>query len=544
MILTFLGHAGFLLETEEAIIVADPWFSNEGAFDSSWFQLPRNHHLAPLVREKLSDGSKERFVYVSHEHRDHFDPVFLASLPTSEITAVLPYFSRSALRDQIGGLGWGRLFVTRDGGEVPVPGGYIRLFVSDTAMNRDSSLFVRMGGHSFLDLNDCKIHDRLEAISREEGPITVFTAQFSGAIWHPVRYDYDPKTFDTLSRKKMFSKFEAVARAIQTLTPSYFLASAGPACFLDPELIHENFRKASIFPRAPQFFGFLGKRLGNVATRLLEPMPGDTLDVSRGAYEERGEIRLNHDDFESFVRDYAESAAPLFQARRRNLSQAEAAGILERMEGHLRDKLDRLILRDRIDMPLYVRIAEVPEQTLEVRFDENRIERVAAIPPENRHVFETSAGDVKKVLDRQLTWDEFLLSLRFRMSRRPDRYDPILHGFLVMEVEDIAGFCAGILEAESKQERTTVLAGERRYSIHRYCPHQGADLTQGWVEEGRFLVCPRHRWRFDLADGGKCTFNNSCIHATEEREERVALPEAARATEEQTLSLELSAPAE
>lgn len=28
------------------------------------------------------------------------------------------------------------------------------------------------------------------------------------------------------------------------------------------------------------------------------------------------------------------------------------------------------------------------------------------------------------------------------------------------------------------------------------CPHQGAPLGDGWVEEG-LLICPRHAWAFD-----------------------------------------------
>src|SRR5690606_8800317 len=216
------------------VVVLDPWLSPHGAFDSSWFQLPQNHHLAETVRQKLSDPSKERIVYVSHEHKDHFDPVFLASLPTHEITAVVPFFKRAAFRNEMAGFGWKRLVLCQDDVEIPFADGMLRLFVSDSTLNRDSAILVHSGSTSFLDLNDCKIHDRLGNIARAYGPITAFSAQFSGAIWHPVRYDYDERTHNVLSKKKMFSKFEAVARAIQVLNPSHFIAAAGPACFLDP----------------------------------------------------------------------------------------------------------------------------------------------------------------------------------------------------------------------------------------------------------------------------------------------------------------------
>ena len=37
---SYLGHAGFVVETEDAIVIMDLWLSPAGAFDASWFQLP------------------------------------------------------------------------------------------------------------------------------------------------------------------------------------------------------------------------------------------------------------------------------------------------------------------------------------------------------------------------------------------------------------------------------------------------------------------------------------------------------------------------
>jgi nitrite reductase/ring-hydroxylating ferredoxin subunit len=38
------------------------------------------------------------------------------------------------------------------------------------------------------------------------------------------------------------------------------------------------------------------------------------------------------------------------------------------------------------------------------------------------------------------------------------------------------------------------------YATAARCPHAGADLSTGWCE-GRKLVCPYHRHRFDLSTG-------------------------------------------
>jgi UDP-MurNAc hydroxylase len=62
-------------------------------------------------------------------------------------------------------------------------------------------------------------------------------------------------------------------------------------------------------------------------------------------------------------------------------------------------------------------------------------------------------------------------------------------------------------------ERVIIEAGGVRYSINRFCPHEGGDLSKGWVEENRYLVCPRHSWKYDLMNEGKCTSSTATINA-------------------------------
>lgn len=514
MVLTFLGHAGFLLETAEAIVVADPWLSQEGAFDSAWMQFPQNHHMADFVREKLEKSPKARFLYLSHEHKDHFDPAFLDTLERRDFSIVVARFEREEMRASLAGYGARELIVCDDGQTIPLPGGgHLKVFVQDASLNRDSALLVHAEGRTFLDINDCKIHDRLPRIAAEDGPVHVFSGQFSGAIWHPPVYEYEEKKYQTISRRKMFSKFEAVARAIDALKPRVFLAAAGPACFLDERLIHLNFEPVNIFPRASKFFDYLHKRLKNMATELSEPMPGDALDLESFEWVHRSEQRIEDADFETYIREYARRMEPVYLARRRNLSRQEIEATLVRLACELQRKLDHLPLRDRIEHPLFVALEEMPDLHLRVDFVAGRVEPVREITEEKRHTLVASAADLSRVLDGQVLWEDFLLSMRMRMSREPDDYDAIVHAYLAMEAQDLTGFCESVRRIEARQERMEVEAEGKRYSIHRFCPHQGADLQEAWVEGGRYLVCPRHRWRFDLENGGKCTMNATSVHA-------------------------------
>jgi nitrite reductase (NADH) small subunit/3-phenylpropionate/trans-cinnamate dioxygenase ferredoxin subunit len=38
------------------------------------------------------------------------------------------------------------------------------------------------------------------------------------------------------------------------------------------------------------------------------------------------------------------------------------------------------------------------------------------------------------------------------------------------------------------------------YALDDVCPHMGAQLSGGWVENGA-VICPWHAWRFSVEDG-------------------------------------------
>jgi len=511
--ITYLGHAGFCVETAESLIIMDPWLSPMGAFDSAWFQFPRNHHLAAFVQEKLQSTTKECFLYISHEHKDHFDPAFLNSLTCRDFTLVIPKFQRTKLIQYLSDYQCKGMIQCVDNQQIPIPGGSVTVYLDDSEMDRDSAILVEADGQTFLNLNDCKIHDRLANIQQTSGTIDVFTAQFSGAVWHPTCYDYPRKTYEAISSRKMILKFEAVARAIDSLKPKIYLTSAGPACFLDPALVHLNFERINIFPHAHKFIEYLKKRLKQSETAYYEPMPGDVLDVSLATFVSLAKERVTPDNFKEYIRSYADIYEGYFKDRQYQYSQRELDGIYEGLRESLMAKLNLLTLRDRVKIPLYFRLSDKPERMLRVDFLRMAIEYATDIPESQYYCITAQSWEIARILNHRLTWEDFTLTFRMRLNRDPDIYHVVIHGFLMMEAEDMNRFCAQVLRAETDQTRALVDVAGRRYSIHRYCPHQGADLTQGWVERGRLLTCPRHRWQFDLGNAGKCTTNDTSICA-------------------------------
>jgi UDP-MurNAc hydroxylase len=514
MRITFLGHAGFCVETSESIVITDPWLSPMGAFDSAWFQLPRNHHMAAYVQEKLADSRKQRFLYISHEHKDHLDLAFLDSLRCRDFTVVLADFRRDYLKRAFANYTCERVLTCRDGEAVALPDGLLKLYLDDSELNRDSAILVKAGGRSFLNLNDCRIVDALPGIAREEGPPEVFAFQFSGAGWHPTCYDYPREKYEQIAKKKVRAKFNSVAQAIRTLSPRVYLPSAGPPCFLDPTLQHLNFEPINIFPRAPHLIDYLDKRLPDSPTTWPELMPGDVLDADSGTVVYETKERVHREDYEDYVRAYAASYEGFFAERERQYRPRDCGDeLLERLKLALAEKLAALTLHDRVRMPLYFRLDDLPDHMLRVEFPTRRVEDVAGVNDSRFYSITAPSWEIARVLDGKITWDDFSLTFRMRLNREPDVYHTVVQGFLRLEPEDMNMFSAKLLNIEKNQERIVVEANGTRYAVNRYCPHQGGDLSRAWVEEGRFLTCPRHQWQFDLENGGTARKNVGSIHA-------------------------------
>src|SRR5450432_2311598 len=107
MRITFLGHAGCFVETEVGSVLCDPWFTP--AYFGSWFPFPRNDGIAP---EKISSPD---YLYISHLHRDHFDPEWLARNVSKRARVLLPEFGIDLLARELAAIGFLDIVRTRHG---------------------------------------------------------------------------------------------------------------------------------------------------------------------------------------------------------------------------------------------------------------------------------------------------------------------------------------------------------------------------------------------------------------------------------------------
>ena len=460
---------------------------------------------------------RDRYIYISHEHKDHFDVPFLETLELSKINFITPKFRRDHVASVLEKLNPKSVNTPIDSEILEIGNLEIRLFLDDQEIVRDSAigLIDKDKDFTFLNLNDCKVYDRVDELHEIFGKFNVFTCQFSGAVFHPVCYDYPEKKYNEISESKVYGKFASVKNLINKFQPDLYIPAAGPPVFLDPNLIHINYQEVNIFSSPYKFKDYLNDMMPNLKVEI--PVPGSTFEYTGS------NIDILHpvdDVSEMFNKDnislYSDEYSYIFDEREKSKVNYDPTETQRRLFNELTSKLSNFNIDQKMDAVMKFSLDELSETSIFVNFDNKQIDILENSNELNvTYEISCSVGDIGRLLDGYLNWEDFMLSFRHKLKRTPDIYQVAINGFLTMEKEDVPEFVSNLMRLQNQRERITVEAGGVLYSIDKYCPHQGSDLTTHQIEDERFLICPKHRWSFDLENDGQAVGVDATINAVD-----------------------------
>ncbi len=223
----FVNHASFVLEFAGRRIISDPWLFG-AAFNDGW-SLLCDHGFDP---ERFGEID---YIWMSHEHPDHFSPAVLRSVPETIRRGTTVLFQRTKDRkvvDFCTGIG----FKTRelrpmervalvDGLEVVC--GQVPLY--------DSWILYDCTGFKVMNINDCAVDGRaLAHIRRAVGPVDVLFTQFSYAGWKGGPGD------TAMRRAAAGAKLRAMQAQIRALEPRWTVPFASYSYFSHHENQHSN----------------------------------------------------------------------------------------------------------------------------------------------------------------------------------------------------------------------------------------------------------------------------------------------------------------
>jgi len=500
MRLTFLGHAGCFVQTRYGSVLCDPWFNP--AYFGSWFPFPRNDTLP------ASDLGEPDYLYISHLHRDHFDPAWLARNVSKQARVLLPEFGIDLLARELRTLGFRDLVETRHGERLDLAGLGVTILAMTSPADGplgDSAIVLDDGSARVLNQNDARPGD-LEAL-HALGPFDAQLLQFSGAIWYPVAYDFPPEEKERLARSKRIDEMERAERYVKAVDAAHVFPCAGPPCFLDPELSGLNDLDrdpANIFPDQTVFIEQL---VAHGIDRAHLVVPGSVIELDAGACvvthpgREPGEAAPTapFDHKREYLDEYRRDWAGRLAEERSSWARPG-----HDLVGELGAWFEPLLAAAPITSAgvagnVVIDVGDADANVC-IDFVESKVRTWRGEP----YVYKI---DVDRALIEALIDDHvedwvnsLLLSCRFTAHRDGPFNEYVLTFFKALSPERM-GYVEQCLGAARR--RTDEFFERDGWRIERWCPHRQADLSRfGEISDG-VLTCSLHHWRFDL-ESGRC----------------------------------------
>ena len=229
MKLTFVNHACCKVTTRTTSVLFDPWIEGP-AFNAGWDLLVPTPYSFDWLMEDVS------FIWISHEHPDHFSHRFLARVAERHADKVTILFQ--ATRDRrvanyCRSLG---LKVRELQDRVRAPLNHEVMVTCGNFDFYDSWLLLSDGHETVLNLNDCAMRDPadLTKLAALVGTPTVLLTQFSYAAWKGGR---DNREFRLDAARAKLATLDAQARALH---PRFALPFASMIYFSNVENSYLN----------------------------------------------------------------------------------------------------------------------------------------------------------------------------------------------------------------------------------------------------------------------------------------------------------------
>lgn len=408
MLVTYLGHAAIMLEAGGTRILMDPWLVDP-SYDGTWWHFPP---LALGVR----DLPRIDYLFVSHEHPDHFDPPTLQQLDKN-VHVLIADFRKKRLRDQLAGLGFRTITELPFDRDFACGGGglTVRLIAPDRPWD-DSAILLRQGGTTVVNVNDCHLDEATLGRLGAAYDIDLAFLTFTGASQYPGCFDFPLASKierAAYSKDSHLAEFVNWARLLRTKRA---VPAAGNHALLAEDQLFLNTPTYANTPAE----AIDALRAGAPEIEGLQMNPGDTWTP------ENGHVRLKPapdwarrmELIEELSRDSRGRVAEYFA------SEAPAPPDLwQRFHEYFTAQLTRVpeaAASIRLCVWWTVTGEHGGEWTIDFRRDADWVRQ--GVPDDwNLHITIPDKLVYRGVAGLSV-WDHIILSFRVRLARRPDRY--------------------------------------------------------------------------------------------------------------------------
>jgi len=280
----WVNHASYVLSTDRFSLIADPWLFGS-AFNNGWDLMSPT-----LFRVEDFDGID--YIWISHEHPDHFAPAVLKAIPAEIRARITVIFQDTRDKKVLGfcekvGFRTMELSLTQP---VSVDGRFTA--TSGRTDDYDSWLLVEAEGCKVLNLNDCMVNSaaKAAAIRKRTGSVDLLLSQFGYAQWVGNPEDRE------LRRQAAAEKMERLRYQTLALQPRFLIPFASFVYFSHEENAYLNDHLGNV----AQVVEFLQRE---TSAQPIVLYPGDRWEI--------GGPWSNTAALQAYERDYRREKSPL-----------------------------------------------------------------------------------------------------------------------------------------------------------------------------------------------------------------------------------------
>jgi UDP-MurNAc hydroxylase len=408
MKVTYIGHACMMMESGGTRILMDPWLTDPTYHGTWWHYPPLTHGVRDLP--------KLDYLYISHEHPDHFDPPTLRQLDKG-VPVLIANYRRKRFRDRLAAIGFRHIHEINFGEEFRLNGSglNVRLIAPDRAWD-DSAILVRDAQTTVLNVNDCHLDDATLERLGTEYQIDLAFLTFTGASQYPGCFEFPLVSKITRWQESKASHVEEFVSWAKLLRTKRAVPAAGNFALLAPD---------QLFMNTPHYVN----------------TPQDALDALQGGAPEIEGLQMNPGDVWAADDGHTRLRPPPDWSRRLEhieaLSHQRAAQIAEGFasEGTPPPDLyerfhDYFTGRLRADPSIAKRVNIVTWWVVDgahggdwvIDFTRARDWVYRGVPAQWNLRLKFPAQLVYKGVGGEAIWDDLVLSFRVRLARNPDRY--------------------------------------------------------------------------------------------------------------------------
>ena len=269
--LTFINHASYVVESDNSILIVDPWVEG-GAFDNGWSLLDKSITNKMLV-EYLTKTNKDKFIWLSHEHSDHFSVPFLKAL--KETKAEVKFIFQKTLDGRV------VQFIKKMGFSVTESNDKLEVLDSELSIvtfpyaGGDSYSLTMLNEFSILNMNDCAVDNDvgvervLRNYKKYTNNIDLLLTQFGYANWVGNKDEVQTR------KDSAQEKLNIMSLQFKRFEPKAVIPFASFVYFCDPENFHTNDSQ-----NTPEDVAFLFEK-NKIFSKLIVLKPWDSLNLKK-----------------------------------------------------------------------------------------------------------------------------------------------------------------------------------------------------------------------------------------------------------------------